>query len=128
MSPPCACTSALQTLEALFPPSHGNVAHFLPAQTLVLTERLDVVLIEAALDVAHHQARLADLRVAHHAHFDDHAVGARGVNSTRGPHPVRWRYGTHLLFSTSPMLPTLAPLCVRERAVCPPGASSMLNA
>ena len=35
---------------------------------------------------------------------------------------------THLLFSTSPILPTLAPLCVRERAVCPPGASSMLSA
>ncbi len=38
------------------------------------TERLDVVLIKAALDVLDHQARLSDLRVAHHADFDDDAV------------------------------------------------------
>lgn len=40
----------------------------------VHAQRLDVVLVPAALDVLHHQARLADLRVAHHAHLDDDVV------------------------------------------------------
>lgn len=37
-----------------------------------LTERLNVVLIPAALDILDHQARLPDLRIPDHAHFDYH--------------------------------------------------------
>jgi hypothetical protein len=39
------------------------------------TQRLDIILIEAPLDVLDHQARLSDLRVPHHAYFDDDAAG-----------------------------------------------------
>lgn len=34
-------------------------------------QRLNVILIPAALDVLYHQTRLADLRIADHAHLDD---------------------------------------------------------
>lgn len=40
------------------------------------TQRLDVVLIPATLDVFDHQARLADLCIAHHADLDNHMVPA----------------------------------------------------
>lgn len=36
------------------------------------TQRLYVVLVPATFDVFHHETRLADLRVAHHADLDDH--------------------------------------------------------
>jgi hypothetical protein len=36
------------------------------------TQRLDVVLVPAALDVFHHQTGLADLRISNHADLDNH--------------------------------------------------------
>jgi hypothetical protein len=39
----------------------------------VLTQRLDVILVPAALDIFHHQAGLSDLRVSHHTDLDDDA-------------------------------------------------------
>ena len=41
-------------------------------------ERLDIVLVPAALDVLDHEGRLADLRVANHADLDDDVVAAVG--------------------------------------------------
>lgn len=38
-----------------------------------LTKSLNVVFVPTALDVLHHQARLAYLRVSHHADFYHHA-------------------------------------------------------
>ena len=40
-------------------------------------QRLDVVLVEGALDELDHQARLADLRVANHADLDHNFLPAR---------------------------------------------------
>ena len=48
------------------------------------SERLDVVLVERAFDVTHHERRFADLRVAYHAHFQDHTVGT-GRKQTSKP-------------------------------------------
>lgn len=38
------------------------------------TQRLYIILIEAPLDILDHQARLSNLRVPNHAHFDDDAA------------------------------------------------------
>ena len=42
------------------------------------TQRLDVILVEAALDVLDHQTRLANLGVTDHADFDDDAESVKG--------------------------------------------------
>jgi hypothetical protein len=44
-----------------------------------LTQRLDIILIEAPFDVLDHQARLSDLRVPDHAHLDDDAAGSESL-------------------------------------------------
>ena len=56
----------------------------MPVELKAHTERLNVVLIPAALDVLDHQARLSDLRVAHHAHLD-HNTALRLLVSMRLP-------------------------------------------
>lgn len=37
------------------------------------TQRLDIVLVEAAFDVLDHETRLSYLRVSNHSNFDDDA-------------------------------------------------------
>lgn len=43
------------------------------AESRVFTQRLYIILIEAALNVLDHQACLSDLRVSNHTDFDDDA-------------------------------------------------------
>lgn len=45
-------------------------------------QRLDVVLIPAALDVLHHQGCFADLCIAYHAYLDDNLVARAGLVGT----------------------------------------------
>lgn len=52
--------------------SHANHAR----SGTELTQCLNVVLIEAALHVFDHETRLAYLRIADHADFDDNAAAA----------------------------------------------------
>lgn len=40
----------------------------------VHTQRLDVILVKTPFHILHHQTCFADLRVAHHPNFNDHAV------------------------------------------------------
>lgn len=48
-------------------------------------QRLDVVLVPAALDVLDHERRLANLRIAHHADLDHDVVAAVGLVARAGP-------------------------------------------
>ena len=54
-------------------PSGGVKTDPINNRMVHLTERLDVVLVEAAFDIFHHKTRFTDLRVAHHPNFDDNA-------------------------------------------------------
>lgn len=63
-----------------FSVSDGNgLLHKVDAQ------RLDVVLVPAALDVLDHERRLANLRIAHHADLDHDVVAAVGLVARAGP-------------------------------------------
>ena len=67
------------------------------ANCQLLTQGLDIVLVEGTLDVFDHQTRLADLRVADHADLDHHAVvrraavvGIVGLHIVEGNAIVGW--------------------------------------
>ena len=45
------------------------------------TQRLDVILVEASLDILDHETGLADLRVTDHADLDDDAAGPHAQTS-----------------------------------------------
>lgn len=55
---------------------------------VVRTQRLDIILVEAALDVLDHETGLSDLRIPNHSHLDDDAVVSSGVSEW-----VRWLVG-----------------------------------
>jgi hypothetical protein len=65
------------------------------------TQRLDVILVKAPLDVLDHQASLPDLRVTDHTDLDDHAGAhqSKRRKDTWGNALVR-ENDTHLFFSS----------------------------